>query len=91
MKDGVKVMKNSRTREFQARKISFSRAESPTEADQESVMAWEYSPPVLGERYLVYLGKGRLLRTSPVKKIRESHGFLWIETTHSTYRVKYMD
>lgn len=84
-------MKNSHTKEFQARKISFSRAEHEGEAEPDSVVAWEYSPPVLGERYLVYLGKGRLLRTSPIRSIRESHGILWIETANSTYRVKYMD
>lgn len=84
-------MKTTRTKEFQARKISFSRAEHPGESEQDSVVAWEYSPPILGERYLVYLGKGRLLRTSPVKRIQESHGILWIETANSTYRVKYMD
>lgn len=91
MKNGVIIMKGIRTKEFQARKISFSRAEFKDESEQESVIAWEYSPPSLGERYLVYLGKGRLLRTSPVRKIQEFHGVLWIETANSTYRVKYMD
>jgi hypothetical protein len=84
-------MKNTHTKEFQARKISFSKAEHAGASEQDSVMAWEYAPPTIGERYLIYLGKGRLLRTSPVKNIRESHGILWIETANSTYRVKYVD
>lgn len=84
-------MEGNRTREIQARRISLCRFEGKGASGQDSVLGWEYSPPTPGERYLVYLGKGRLLRTSPVKSIRESEGTVLIHTLHSVYRVKYLD
>lgn len=84
-------MEGNRTREIEARRISLCRLEGEGTREQDSLLGWEYSPPTPGERYLVYLGKGRLLRTSPVKSVSESQGAIMIHTLHSVYRVKYLD
>jgi hypothetical protein len=86
----ITKVNDKRTKEIRARRISLARLEGGPDKLSDPIGGWEYSPPEVGERYLVYLGKGRLLRTSPVQRIRESGGFTWIETLNSVYRIQYL-
>jgi hypothetical protein len=87
----VAIVKDARTKEIVSRKISLSRVENEAAEPKGSLVGWEYSTPKQGERYTVYLGKGRILRTSPVKEIRESDSVIWVTTSNSLYRVEYLD
>jgi hypothetical protein len=79
-----------KTAEIATRKISLSRIESVTTDQKGEVIGWEYAPPRRGERYTVSLGKGRVLRTSPVQDVKESRNALLIKTVNSIYRVEYL-
>jgi hypothetical protein len=82
---------DAKTREIQSRKISLARVENKAAEHRGNVVGWEYGPPKEGERYTVYLGKGRVLRTSPVQEVRESDKIIWVKTVNSFYRVEYLD
>lgn len=87
----ISKMDDPKLRQLKARRISLTRVQGESTNESDSVGGWEYSPPRVGERYLVYLGKGRLLRTSPAQKVWESEGCLWIETLNSIYRIRYLE
>lgn len=81
---------NAKTIEILTRRISLTRIESVGQDSRGAVVGWEYSPPRTGDRYAVYLGKGRVLRTSVVEDIRENMDSLLIKTANSIYKVKYL-
>jgi hypothetical protein len=84
-------VENARTCEILTRRISLTRVESVGQDPKGVVVGWEYSPPRKGERYAVYLGKGRVLRTSVVEDVRENMGSLLIKTANSIYKVQYLN
>lgn len=83
-------VENARTCEILTRRISLTRVESVGQDPKGVVVGWEYAPPRKGERYAVYLGKGRVLRTSVVEDVRENMGSLLIKTANSIYKVQYL-
>jgi len=80
----------SKTVEILTRRISLSRIDSVGKDPKGAVVGWEHAPPQKGERYTVYLGKGRVLRTSPVEDVRENLETLLVRTANSIYRVEYL-
>ncbi len=84
------MMNMVKTCEVLTKKISLSRIDSVGKDAKGAVVGWEYAPPEKGERYTVYLGKGRVLRTSPVEDIRRNLAALLIKTANSVYRVEYI-
>lgn len=79
-----------KTHEILVKKISLTRIESIDKEQKGAVIGWEYGPPRKGERYSVYLGEGKVLRTSPVEDVKETHYALLVKTRNSVYRVEYM-
>ncbi len=79
-----------KTAEIATRKISLARIESVATDRKGELVGWEYAPPKKGERYTVSLGRGRLLRTSPVQDVKQSDNALLIKTVNSIYRVEYL-
>lgn len=73
----------------QTRRISLTRVELE-KGQSQAVIGWEYASPAKGERYSVYLGGGRVLRTSPVREITVTKQTSTIKTVNSTYRVEYL-
>jgi hypothetical protein len=83
-------MNHTKTCEVLNRRISLTRVESVGQEPKGAVVGWEYSPPAKGERYAVYLGRGRVLRTSVVEEVRQNMGSLLIKTANSIYKVQYL-
>jgi hypothetical protein len=79
-----------KTHEILVKKISLTRIDSIDKEQKGAVIGWEYGPPRRGERYSVYLGDGKVLRTSPVEDVKETHCALLIKTMNSVYRVEYL-
>lgn len=79
-----------RTCEILTRRIALSKIERIGHDPKGTVVGWECSPPAKGERYGVYLGKGRVLRTSVVEDIREMQDYILIKTANSVYKVQYL-
>ena len=82
--------KDIATLEIASRKISLARIESVATDRKGELIGWEYAPPKKGDRYTVSLGKGRILRTSPVQDVKQSDDALLIKTVNSIYRVEYL-
>jgi hypothetical protein len=78
------------TDEVLPRKISLTRIASLSTAHTNVVNGWEYVAPAKGERYIVYLGKGRVLRTSTVEDIKILEQGILIKTVNSIYRIDYL-
>ena len=55
-----------------------------------TVFGWEYAPPQKGERYTLYLGKGKYLRSSLVEDITHIPDAVMIKTANSLYELKYL-
>jgi hypothetical protein len=78
------------TGEVLTRKISLTKVDSVGKEQRGAVVGWEHGVPKKGERYSVFLGKGRVLRTSPVEDVRTSADAVLIKTANSIYRVQYL-
>jgi len=87
----IPALNGSTTKEIRTRKITLTRVEDTSLDHRGHVVGWEYGPPQAGERYTVYLGKGRVLRTSPVQEVLGSGPALLLKTLNSVYRVEYLD
>lgn len=59
--------------------------------ESRTIIGWEYAPPKRGERYSIYLGKGKYLRSSTVEDITSNPHSLMIKTANSLYEIKYLD
>ncbi len=53
-------------------------------------IGWEYEPPQKEKHYTIYLGNGKMLKTSPVKDVIENFHAILVKTTNSIYQVKYL-
>ncbi len=78
------------TSEILSQKISLTKIDSVGRDARGAVVGWESAPPREGERYTVYLGNGRLLRTSTVEDVRDTLGAFLVKTANSIYRVEYL-
>jgi hypothetical protein len=83
-------MSYTKTYEILTKKISLSKVDTVGQVQNSAIIGWEYAPPRVGERYSVYLGRGRVLRTSPVEEIKETPYALMIKTLNSVYRIEYL-
>jgi len=79
-----------KTCEILSKRIALSKIERIGDDPRGTVVGWESAPPVKGERYAVYLGKGRVLRTSVVEEVRETPESVLIKTANSIYKVQYL-
>lgn len=80
----------TKTHEILTQKISLTRIQALGKANGRVVMGWEYAPPKKGEGYTIYLGSGKILKTSPVEDIKENFHALMIRTANSIYRIEYV-
>ena len=87
----ILAVNGQKTKEIETRRISLARVESTGSEQRGQVVGWEYGPPRAGERYVVHLGKGRVLRTSHVQEVRGSGRVLLLKTVNSLYRVEYQE
>jgi hypothetical protein len=78
------------TCEILSQKISLTKVDSVGRDSKGAVVGWESSPPREGERYTVYLGNGRILRTSTVEDVKDNLGAFLVKTANSIYRVEYL-
>ncbi len=83
-------MNSTKTLKIATRKLSFTKIEKSGTAKEKSVMGWEYEPPKKGKNYDIFLGHGKVLRTSPVKDVTENFHSLIVRTANSVYQVKYI-
>jgi hypothetical protein len=72
-----------------ARKITFIKVDSEGAESQETDSGWELEPPEIGKPYVVYLSKGRAIKTTDVIGMKMEGDDLIIETNNSVYRVQY--
>lgn len=80
-----------KTYEILTKKVMLVKINSKGEKEKNSaVVGWEFTPPEVGERYVIYLGKGRVLKTTPVMDVKETHYALMIKTSNSIYRIEYL-
>lgn len=84
-------MDHPNTCEILTNRISLSKVEAVGHDPKGVVIGWEYAPPKRGERYVVYLGKGKVLRTSVVEDIKENMDSLLIKTANSIYKIQYLN
>jgi hypothetical protein len=56
----------------------------------ETMAGFEYTPPLVGKPYRIYLGKGKNFKTSPVMDIKEAYNDVLIRTKNSMYRLRYL-
>jgi hypothetical protein len=80
----------TKTYEILTQKIALTRIESLGKEEKGSVIGWEYAPPKKGERYSVYLGERKVLRTSPVEEIKHTINAVMIKTANSIYKIQYL-
>ena len=80
----------SLTSEIGVNKVSLVKVVENGSVSKEKVGGLEWGPPALGMPYVIYLGKGKYLKTSPVKEVREIHNALMFKTANSVYRIEYM-
>ncbi len=83
-------MSLTKTLKIATRKLSFTKIDKSGTAKKESVEGWEYEPPKKGKNYDIFLGDGKVLRTSPVKDVTENFHSLIVRTENSVYQVKYL-
>lgn len=78
------------TSEAPTRKISMTRIYGLGEGKKEIVIGWEFAPPKKSERYAIYLGRGKIFRTSPVEEITRTEEMVFIKTANSLYQIEYV-
>jgi hypothetical protein len=91
--DAMDVSKTHLTKTYEGvtRKISLTRIETLGKDHKGVVIGWEYAAPAKGERYTIYLGKGKILRTSTVEEVKEMPRGIMIKTMNSIYRIEYLE
>lgn len=77
------------TSEIDARKVCLVKVGEDGRVCRERVEGIEWYAPTAGSAYVLYLGKGRFLKTSPVKELKETHNALMFRTANSVYRIEY--
>ncbi len=84
-------MKFSLTSEIGVNTVSVAKIAQNGIVNEEKVAGLEWGPPTLGLPYVIYLGKGKYMKTSPVKELKEIHNALMFKTSNSVYRIEYME
>jgi len=83
-------MDASLTSEIRVKKVSLVKVAENGTVSKEKVSGLEWGPPTLGLPYVVYVGKGKYLKTSAIKDVKEIHNALMFKTVNSIYRIEYM-
>jgi hypothetical protein len=83
-------MEHSVTEELGAKRVSLVKVFENGSVSKEKSAGLEWGPPALGMPYVIYLGKGRYLKTSPVRELKEIHNALMFKTANSVYRIEYV-
>ncbi len=84
-------MELSVTSEIGANRVSLVKVLERGSVSKEKVAGLEWGPPSLGAPYVVYLGKGKYLKTSPIRELKEIHNALMFRTANSVYRIEYVE
>jgi hypothetical protein len=79
------------TEETLTRKVALTLICGSAKIRNEMAVGWEYTPPQKSERYAIYMGKGKILRTSAVEGITETADGITIKTANSLHEVKYFN
>ncbi len=77
------------TGEISAKKASLVKVAENGRISKEKVSGLEWGPPSLGSPYVLYVGKGKFLKTTPVKELKEIHNALMFRTKNTLYRIEY--
>ena len=77
------------TGEINARRASLVKVAENGKVSKEKVSGLEWGPPTLGSSYVLYVGQGKFLKTTPVKELKEIHNALMFRTKNSLYRIEY--
>jgi hypothetical protein len=81
----------TKTEESPLKKISVTKLGNMSQDTKKGgFIAWEYAPPLRGQRYKILIYEGVVLRTSLVRDVKETDGGLIVETLNSVYRVRYL-
>jgi hypothetical protein len=83
-------MKLNRTLDLPAKKISFTRIFGTGRPAANGVVGWEMEPPEEGKRYRVYLGRGKILKTSVITEIQRTPHAIFVRTKNSLYQIEYL-
>ncbi len=83
-------MNTTKTLKIASRKLSFTKIDKGGNVKNECSVGWEYEPPRKGKNYSIFLGEGRVLRTSPVKDVTENFHSIIVRTKNSIYQLKYL-
>jgi len=86
----MKTMGRSKTYEIVTTKISMVKVGDDGKTRNGAIVGFEYSPPSLGDAYVIYMSDGRVLRTSPILDVKEVHDSLMLKTRNSIYRLCYV-
>ena len=80
----------SDTEEVLTQKVALINPYGSGKNRKDIVTGWECTPPQKNERYTIYLGKGKVFRTSPVQYIAKTKHALFIRTLNSLYQIEYI-
>ena len=78
------------TSELTGRKVALIKIGENGKACKEKVVGYEWGTPASGTTYVLYLGKGKFLKTTPIKELKETHNALMFRTANSLYRIEYL-
>lgn len=84
------MMNFGKTYELLLRKVCLEAITRKGRKRNVSVIGCERGRPVVGKPYVIYLGKDRIFKTSPIRDIKETYTALMIQTQNSIYRIKYL-
>ncbi len=79
----------SLTSEISVKKVSLVKVAENGTVSKEKIAGIEWGPPTLGSPYVLYVGKGKYLKTTPIKQLKEIHNALMFKTANSVYRIEY--
>ncbi len=82
-------MDMNQTAEIHARRVTLVKIGENGSACKEKVAGVEWGVPTSGSAYMLYLGNGKFLKTSPIKELKEIHNAVMFRTVNSVYRIEY--
>jgi hypothetical protein len=83
-------MNLTRTHEVLTTKVTIAKVNGNGKKPKKNIEGYEYSPPAQGCPYVVYLGKGNVFKTSPVRDVKEVNDAIMLKTSNSIYRINYL-
>lgn len=83
-------MHQTPTYEVLTRKVSLSKLNGNGKDKGENVIGCEYSAPLKGKPYSIYMRNGKVFKTSSLIDIRRTYTAFLLRTKNSIYQIKYL-